>query len=364
MRVGLDATPLLGPRTGVGTYTAELIRALVDIAPKADFRATAFTARGTAPLADALPPRVRIHTRHIPARVLRAAWLRVPCPPAEALVGRIDVFHGTNFVSPPTRRASSVVTVHDLSYLRFPETVATATLAYTQLVPRAISRGAHVCTPSRSVAHEVLDTYRIDAERVHPTPLGVDPVWFDAAEADGAHAPGGPPYVLAVGTLEPRKNLTTLIEAYRLAAARRIALPRLLLVGAQGWGARLDTTGLDPDQVVRAGHLPFDELRRTVARASALVFPSTYEGFGLPPLEALACGIPVLAADLPVTREVLGEQARFVEATSPEALLDGLQRTLADPAGTAASRRAHAREFTWRACAEATLAAYRQARQG
>ncbi len=365
MRVGLDATPLLGPRTGVGTYTAELIEALAQVAPQVQLVATAFSARGTAALAGQLPDRVRVRTRRVPARLLRSAWLRLPFPPVEVLVGRVDVFHGTNFVAPAGRRARPVVTVHDLSYLDYPHAVVTASLAYRRLVPLAIARGAVVCTPSRAVAQELLGRYRIDADRVHATPLGIDSVWLEDPGSVPAPARGPQSaYLVAVGTLEPRKNLTTLLDAYRLATARGVELPRLLLVGAQGWGADLDTSGLTPGHVVCAGYLPFEELRAVVAAAVGLVFPSIYEGFGLPPLEALACGIPVIASDLAVTREVLGDQASFVDATTAEALLAGIQGALADPVGTPASRRAHARAFTWEACARATLAAYDQARAG
>lgn len=365
MKVGLDVTPLLGPRTGVGTYTAELIRALTELSPPPRLVATAFTARGQGGLAGQLPPQVRVRGIRLPARFLRTSWQSLPFPPAEALVGPVDVFHGTNFVVPPTLRARPVVTVHDLSYLTYPHTVAAASLAYARLVPRAIARGAVICTPSRAVAQEVQRTYGLAADRVFPTPLGVDPLWF--APPPGPAEPAAPPeapYVLAVGTLEPRKNLATLVAAYRLAGARGTHLPRLVIVGPPGWGEALDTTGLPSDQIDRAGHVGFDQLRAIVAGAQALVFPSVYEGFGLPPLEALACGTAVIASDLPVTREVLGDQACFVDATSGETLLSGLVQALARPVGTPESRRRHARGFTWQACAHATLAAYRRALDG
>jgi glycosyltransferase involved in cell wall biosynthesis len=163
---------------------------------------------------------------------------------------------------------------------------------------------------------------------------------------------------VAVGTLEPRKNLPALVAAYRLAAARGTRLPPLVLVGAQGWGQALDTSGLGDGLVVRTGHLPLPELQQVVAGARLLAFPSRYEGFGLPPLEAFAAGTPVLAGDLAVTREVLGDQARFADPDSAEAILDGLVVSLEDPAGSAGSRREHARAYTWGRCAEATLTAY------
>jgi glycosyltransferase involved in cell wall biosynthesis len=166
-------------------------------------------------------------------------------------------------------------------------------------------------------------------------------------------------YVAAVGTLEPRKNLRALVAAYRLAEDRGTDLPPLVLVGGHGWGDALDTSGLPESRVVRTGHLPLPELQQVVAGARVLAFPSRYEGFGLPPLEALAAGTPVLAADLAVTREVLGDQARFADPNSAEAMLDGLVCSVVDPAGTPETRRQQARGYTWERCAEATLVAYR-----
>jgi glycosyltransferase involved in cell wall biosynthesis len=361
VKVGFDATPLLGPRTGIGTYTERLVGALARIGPaELDLVATPFSRRGTEPLRDQLPPQVRVAGRRLPARLLRSLWTRIEWPPVEVLCGPVDVFHGTNFVAPPTRRARAVVTVHDLAYLHLPETVHSPSLAYRELVPAALSRGASVCAVSETMAQAIEEAYALPAERVHLTPLGVDESWYAARPVDASRTITLPSsYVVAVGTLEPRKNLRVLLDAYRLASTRRADVPPMVLVGAQGWGEALDASGLPESLLVRTGHLPLALLQQVVAGAALLAFPSQYEGFGLPPLEALAAGTPVLAADLPVTREVLGDQAAFADPQSPDAMLDGLLGSLADPVGTPETRRARARWFTWERCAEATLAAYR-----
>ncbi len=365
MRVGYDATPLIGRRTGVGIYAANVLEQLVsEPGYELDIVATAFSGRGGSHLPTLVPDGVEVRTRPVPARLLRQAWLRAQWPPIELITGRLDVFHGTNFVVPPLRGATGVVTIHDLGYLRNPGTVTADSLAYRELVPLALRYGAHVCTPSRTVARQVRDAYAVSADRVHHTPLGVDPAWMTARPASPAvlaelNVPTS--YLVAVGTLEPRKNLPLLVDSYRLAQRQHSDIPPLVIVGAHGWGASLDTDGLPESSVIRTGHVPIDRLRSLVAGADALLFPSIDEGFGLPPLEALACGTPVVSSDLDVTREVLKDQATFADAGSAEAFLEAIQSALERPAGTADSRKAHAQTYTWLACAKATHEAYARA---
>jgi glycosyltransferase involved in cell wall biosynthesis len=398
VRVGLDATPLLGPRTGVGRYVSGLAEALAGLAgpEPEELVLVPFSWRGTRDLPAAAPrgPRVRHGRRRVPARFLQAAWARLPWPPVEWLSGRVDVFHATNFAAPPTRRAAVVVTIHDLTYLRYPEMVTDASAPYRTLVPRALQRGAVVCTPTAAVATEVADEYHLPPDRLVVTPLGVDDTWRHATAPDPAWLAAHdlpPRYLLFVGNREPRKNLPTLLAAYRellgadtrrsvgvgngptvgegagasreAAAGEPSPVPPLVLVGPPGWGDALDTAGLPPDAVRTPGYLPEPDLARVVAGAAAVVVPSWYEGFGLPALEALACGTPVVAADLPALREVLGDQAELVPPGDPAALAGALARVLDDPGGEPArtARRTRAAGFTWETCAQATLSAYRLA---
>lgn len=370
MRVVLDATPLLGPRTGVGRYTAALLDALADLAVAAplEIAATAFTWRGSADLAATLPAGVTSATRRAPARLLQDAWARSEHPPTEWITGRADVIHGTNFVLGPLAAARGVLTVHDLSYLRTPDTVSAASARYVDLVPRGLRRAAAVLTPSQAIADEIIAAYRVDPELVTVTPLGVDDAWFRTGRPDaGWLAAHGLPerYLLFVGSPEPRKNLPTLLEAVRRLRATDSGTPPLVLVGPPGWGPALDTAGLPEGAVVTTGYLSDDDLRVTVAGAAALCFPSRYEGFGLPPLEALAAGTPVVAADIPAVREVTGDVAgvRLVAPGRPDVFADDLAgaitAVLADP-GDPAAGRAHAHGFSWRRTAELTAAVYRR----
>jgi glycosyltransferase involved in cell wall biosynthesis len=352
VRVGLDATPLLGVRTGIGRYTADLLSALAS-GPD-ELVATAFTLRGRRGLV--VPPGVEVRARPVPARLLQQAWARGPFPPVELLTGRLDVFHATNFVLPPLLRAAGVVTVHDLAFLRLTATVSAASARYRTLVPRSVRRASVVLTPSRAVADQVREAYapELGATPVLVVPHGVDPRWSAASPPDAAlRAALGLPsaYALFVGTLEPRKDLRTLLAAHR----RVPDAPPLVLVGPPGWGEQVDVSG-----AVTPGFVHDDDLRRVVAGASALVLPSRDEGFGLPVLEALAAGTPVVASDLPVLREVGGTAVTYAPVGDAEGFAAALSAVLASP-GDPAARRAQAAAFTWQRSADGHRAAYAMA---
>ena len=374
MLVGLDATPLLGQRTGIGRYVGGLLPELVSPGEGAGFApvdvvATAFSLRGRGGLAALLPDGARDRSRPAPARLLHKVWSRSEWPTVTSLIGRVDVFHGTNFVLPPPGRARGVVTVHDLAFLHSPTTVSATSQRLRVLVPRALSRAAVVCTPSQAVADEISGAFDVPPDRLQVTPLGVDPRWAATPAPDEAWRTGaGLPrrYVLFVGTIEPRKMLPTLIEAKRSLAGTPAGEVPLVLLGPAGWGPQLDLTGIAEGQVVTTGWRDDADVRRIVAGAAVLAFPSAAEGFGLPPLEAFAAGIPVVASDLPVTREVLGDdgdRATFVPPGDTDALAAALtdRLTRPDPPRAADSRRTWAARYTWTATAAATIRAYERA---
>jgi glycosyltransferase involved in cell wall biosynthesis len=276
------------------------------------------------------------------------------------------VLHGTNFVLPPARHAAGVVTVHDLAYLHSPGVVSAASLRYRELVPRSLRRAAVVFTPTAAVAAELTEAYGLAADRVRVTPLGVDGTWAAAtAPEPGWLAARGLPesYLLAVGTLEPRKGLDVLLDAYRAVLADDPDAPRLVLVGPPGWGPAVTATGLPAGSVLLPGYLPEADLRTVVAGARLLAFPSRYEGFGLPPLEAMAAGVPVLASDLAAVREATAGLVRLVPPGSVDDLAAALRAELRDPtpADALEKARAHAVAHTWQRCAELTAAGYAMA---
>jgi glycosyltransferase involved in cell wall biosynthesis len=354
MLVGLDATPLVGRQTGVGRYVANLVPHLAQL-DEVRLVLVPFTLRGRRQIPQISTATIR--HRPAPARLLRAAWRRTDFPPVEWFAGRCDVFHGTNFVLPPRKRAAGVVTIHDLSYLRFPETVTPDVLQYRELVPRALDSGAVVVTPSQAVADEVRDAYDLPDDRVHVTPLGVGPEWFAAQPPDDRlrnkyalpHQ-----YLVVVGAKERRKNLQILLSAHASTVAGNPHAVPLIVVGVHDV-ARPSSL---PHNVNALGYVTDEDLRSIVAGATALVVPSSYEGFGLPVLEALATGIPVVTSDIPVFREVAGDHATYVPLNDVNAWADALTWARAGMAGSSTGRRKRAQLFSWSRCAIATFRAY------
>jgi glycosyltransferase involved in cell wall biosynthesis len=353
IRVLLDGTPLLGQRTGVGRYTAALAEELAST-PGVDARVFALTLRGWRALRHVLPHDVWARGIPVSARLLRRTWLRSSFPPIELIAGFSDVVHGTNFVLPVAARAGGVLTIHDLAFLDAPGELPPTDRELPALVRKSATRARVVCTPTKAVAAAVVERLGVPSERVMVTPLGVDAAWFTALPPGERlrrrlHLPEQ--YLLFIGAEGPRKGLDVLARAHASAPA----LPPLVLTGPS-------KSGVD-GRTIRTGYLPEVELRSVVAGAAAVVLPSRDEGFGLPVLEALACNVPVVCSDVPALREVAGDQATLVPYGDVDALAHALTEALAAPPPLAvlAARRAHAAEFTWRRCAETTVAAYRRA---
>ena len=364
LRLAVDATPLLGQRSGVGRYLEGVLTGLAQLSEAPEPLLTLFSRRG--PVPDPYPPRTRLAPRRLPGRVLQSCWARAAFPPVELLTGRVDVFHAGNYVLPPLRRAAGVVTVHDLTYLRYPETVDDYVSTYRHRVPEALRRAGRVVTVSRAVRAEVCAEYSLDPARVVVAPNGVDAAWSSAQplpSPDRTRLGLPERYLLFVGNREPRKGLATLARAH--AAARRddAGVPQLVLVGPPGWGDVWGGRAPDPADVRHLGFLADGDLRRVVAGAVALCMPSRYEGFGLPVLEALACGRPVLVSDIPAHREVGGDQVRYLPVAEVDAWSAALVEVSSDSDShtAAAARRARAATFTWEGSAAVHLEAWRRA---
>lgn len=364
MRLGFDVTSLLDRRTGVGAVASEVLARVVQ---REDIDVIAYSVswRGRDRLRDIVPPGVAVSTRPIAAQPLRQLWRRVNWPPITWWTGRLDVVHGPNFVVPPARGAAELVTVHDLTFIRYPELSNRDTLQYPGLIRRAVRRGAHVHAVSEFVAAEVIDVFDVDADRVHVVPNGVDAIATGDPEA-GRTVAGGDRYVLAVGTVEPRKDYPLLVDAFDLLAADDAGV-RLVVAGQDGWGTKALDAALDRahhrDRVIRLGFVDDRTRADLLAGASVFAFPSRYEGFGLPPLEAMAAGTPVVATRAGALPQVLGDAAVFVEPGDTSGLATALAAVMTDSAKRASlieQGRQRAARYSWDACAEGLIHLYQR----
>ncbi len=347
MRVAYDAGPLLGSRTGVGRYASEL--------------AASLEARGVAlqryAISWSAPRSEEVRRWRLPARLVQEAWRRFDGPVPARLVAGADAVHATNFVLPPTGDRPGVVTIHDLSFLR-PD-VFPGGERLRDLVPWSLEHAAGAIVPTEAVAGEVIDHYGYPRERIAVTPEGVSPVFFGARPlselALGRMGIPGP-FVLAVGTLEPRKNLSRLLDAWR-AISPRLRGWRLVLAGPKGWGPDLPAT----EGVMPIGYIGDETLPGLMAAADIFCYPSHYEGFGLPPLEAMATGTACIAGSYRAASEVLGDAAILVEPRDVEALAAALLRLVEDEdlrGRMARSGKGHAASYTWDRTAAATVRLY------
>jgi glycosyltransferase involved in cell wall biosynthesis len=297
---------------------------------------------------------------------LLALWSRANWPAAEWWTGPVDVVHGTNFVVPPARRGAEVVTVHDLTALRFPELCSPVALGYPHLVRRAIARGAWIHTPSQFVAREVVELLGADPERVVAVAHGVDPAPAEPTPVDGSPAEDNRT-ILALATSEPRKDLPTLVAAFDRVAATHDDV-RLVLAGPDGWGAAVLAAAIAGARfgrrIQRLGWVDPARKAALLRSASVFAYPSRYEGFGLPPLEAMAAGVPVVASDAGAVAEAVGDAACLVPVGDADAMAAALLALLGE--GDLRRRlidrgRQRAATFTWSRCAAGLVELYRRA---
>ena len=380
MRIAIDYTPAVCQRGGIGRYTRELVRALAEQAPHHEYVLLVAGCPASPLGTQALRAVARLrhfHVRRIPlpARWLTILWQRLRLPiPAETFTGPIDIFHAPDYVLPPLRRARGVVTIHDLSFLILPEVAEPKLQRYlSQAVPRAVARAQRVLADSRCTRDDLIAHLNVAPERITVVYPGVDPRFRpleeETVEAFRERHALPARFILGLGTLEPRKNFPTLIEAY--ARLPEWGIPHhevaLVIAGGKGWlyeGIFETVERLALQKHVRfLGFVPDEELPALYNAASVLAFPSLYEGFGLPPLEAMACGTPVVASNVSSLPEVLDDAAPLVSPTDVEKLAAVLAQVLTDPDRRAALRARGLRQaarFTWEAAARALLRAYQE----
>ncbi|MGH9049931.1 MAG: glycosyltransferase family 4 protein, partial [Acidimicrobiia bacterium] len=328
LRVAVDGTALLGRRTGVGHMIGGMVDALI---PRRDVELVTFavTWRGRKDLARLLPPGTGAATARVPARLARLLWTRADVPRVEHWTGAVDVVHAPNFVAPPAR-APVVLTIHDLTFVRYPEMCTADALQYPRLIRRALARGATVHAVSEFVGSEVREEFGLPPDRVVSVYSGLRASAGGDAIA-GQRRAGTTRYVLALGTIEPRKNLPTLVRAFDAVADDHRDVG-LVVAGPDGWDADAFASACASarhrSRIRRLGYLSEPDRRDLVAGATLFAYPSLYEGFGHPPLEAMAAGVPVVAARAGALPEVLGDAALLIDPRDEDELAAGLATAL------------------------------------
>jgi glycosyltransferase involved in cell wall biosynthesis len=354
VRIAFDVSPLSHPRTGIGNYVRGSLAGLAEAAAgRHELIAFASTRpRGRRLIREALADvPVDVRTLVLPwSHAFRMGWSRLGRPSVERFLGQVDVLHFSDWMVPPQRGGIRSTMVHDLVPLLHPEWVTPRTRSMHGYKLARTAECDLVFVNSAYTGRDVEEHLGVPADRIRVAPPGVSAEY----SADGERADLGRPYVLSLATLEPRKNLATLVEAWRPLAGEFA----LAVAGAAGWGEQALP---DDPGILKLGFVGAGEVPRLMRGAGVFVYPSLFEGFGMPIVEAMACGVPVVASSHASMDEACGDAAVRVDPVDPEAMSAGIREALERRDELAAAGLAHAVGFTWRRCGEIHLWAFEQA---
>jgi glycosyltransferase involved in cell wall biosynthesis len=371
IRIGLDYTAAVHQAAGIGRYTREMVQALG--ATSAEFEYRLFVAGAGQVARPALPgPNFSWHPTRLTERWLARLWFRLRLPLwIESWTGPLDLFHAPDFFLPPVRRNTpTILTVHDLSFVREPETVMPGMTRHLNTwVPYSARQADHIIAVSEATRRDLIELYHISPDKITVLYHGISPDFrrvedtATLAAIRHKYGLGQRPFVLSVGTIQPRKNYRRLIQAFAL-LDEPLAL---VIAGGKGWDyedvfAEVNRQGL-AERVHFPGFVADADLPALYSAASLFVYPSLYEGFGLPILEAMTCGTPVVASNQSALPEVVGQAGLLVEPRDIQALAAAMSRLLADEdlhQKLAQAGRIRAAGFTWSHMAVKLTALYRQ----
>ena len=350
MRIAVDVSPLSHPPTGIGNYIRGSLAGLVEAAAS-QHEVLAFaptSLRGPARIREAIGASP-IETRLWPlpaSHAVRTAWSILGHPAAERLLGSFGALMYTDWMTPPQRAGLRATTIHDLNPLHHPEWCTPRTIAmHRRKDADAVSACDVVFTNSRYTADDAAATLGIETERLVVAYPGVGLEFGPEGDRAGY---GGQPYVLGVGTLEPRKNLQRLVDAWRLLGNDH----RLVLAGGAGWG---EQPGLDDPGIILPGYVPDVALPALYRGAAVYVYPSLFEGFGIPVVEAMACGTPVVVSNHRSLDEACGSAAVRVDPLDPDSIAAGIQEAITRRGELVLAGIEHAAQFTWRTTGKTML---------
>ena len=381
--MAIDVTAGINQGAGVGRATRETVSALAARPDRLDLRLfftredTAVAAAGARWLADLTAGYPHVRARRLPLspRWTARLWLRLRLPlPVEAVTGPVDLVLAPDFVAPPAARARTIVTIHDLSYLAMPQYADPGLRRYlTAAVPRSLRRAAHVVAVSAATRQDAIRYLGLPPARVSVVYNGVDAAFRRLPPPDLAAARARldlpERFILTVGTLEPRKNHLGLLRAFARLHAELPDVP-LLIAGRRGWLDQpifdmVEQLGLQA-AVRFLGGVPDADLPALYSAAAVVAYPSWYEGFGLPPLEAMACGTPVVTSTAAALREVCGDAALFADPADDCALAEALRRALSDETLRAQMAERGSRQaagFTWERTAAGLVEVFGRVRE-
>lgn len=371
--IAIDYTPAIRQSAGIGRIIRQQIQALLALGPPFDIRL--FVAGPVSAIQRQQAP-LPLHTTPMSERNMVRLWHRLdsPLPRVEWFTGGpLDLFHATDFVLAPSRARAKMVTVHDLAFLFYPNAAMPSLHRYLNVVvPRSVRRADHVVADSHHTARDLQEQWQIPAECITVVQGAVDHTHFHPADdvekqqqVRQRYGIGERPFVLGLSTLQPRKNFARLIDAFHLARQEANLPHRLVIGGGKGWlydeiFAKVQQLHLT-DHVLLPGFIDDADLPALYRAAEFFAFPSLYEGFGIPILEAQACGAPVLTADNSCLPEAAGTAAVYVQAESVESIAHGILQLAHDPTLRQRLRTdglANAAQFTWERSARQLLGAY------
>jgi len=370
-RIALDYTPALKQTGGIGRYARELTGALASVDPSNAYRLFAAGSK-SAELPDLPGGNFSWRSTRVSSKWLARLWHRAGIPlPIETITGPIDLYHATDFVLPPTRSGTrTLLTVHDLSFIRVPTAASPPLKAYLDaVVPPSVAAADHILADSEATKADLIELYRTPGDKITVLYSGVNPRFRRVDDAEALRRVRlkyglANSYILSVGTVQPRKNYSRVVEA--LSALRQAGHDlHYVIAGGSGWledelEATIEREGMG-EYVHLLGLVDDEDLPALYSGARALVMISLYEGFGLPVLEAMACGTPVITSNLSSLPEVGGSAALLVDPHDTEAVQDAILRLEADAATRTRLIKAgyqQAERFSWARAARQLKAIY------